>query len=174
MLFPGLLLKENYNSHIAPKYIYRGISKRYFTESVTLNDIIESFDDKKSYIFNEIDITEVYCNEYLTAKDKFEQYSKEHPYNNSHEIVNGMHLDELKIQKKTEYFYENIYKRLKQRFEELIKGNDENLPCEQNILRNIQLLKELNNWFENTLTKSEQIRSGASVRLRDTDKNISL
>lgn len=168
--FQDHILKENYDLHIAPKYIYRGISKRYFTESVTLRDIIKSFINEKSYILNNIDVTEEYRDEYLAAKHKFEKYSIEHPYDNSHEIVNGMLLDELKIQKKTEYFYENIYKLLKQRIEERITDQDADSQCEPNIIRNIQLLSDINSWTENILTRPEQIRSGASVRLRDTDK----
>lgn len=168
--FQDYILRGNCKLHIAPKYIYRGISKRYFTESVLLNDIIKSYENNSSVILNEIDITDELYEDYLDAISKFEDYSKEHPYNNSHEIVNGMFMDELKLYKKSELLYLNIYKRLKQRIERLIKEQTDEFSCESNIINNLQLLRELNIWNENILTVPEQIRSGASVRLRDTDK----
>lgn len=168
--FQDYILKGNCKLHIAPKYIYRGISKRYFTESVLLNDIIALYENNSSVILNEIDITDEFYEDYLDAISKFEDYSKEHPYNNSHEIVNGMFMDELKLYKKSEFLYLNIYKRLKQKIERLIKEQTDEFSCELNIINNLQLLRELNIWNENILTVPEQIRSGASVRLRDTDK----
>lgn len=168
--FQDYILKRNYKLHIAPKYIYRGISKRYFTESVLLNNIIKLYENNSSVVLNEVDITDEFYEDYLDAIRKFEDYSKEHPYNNSHEIVNGMFMDELKLYKKSGFLYLNIYKRLKQRIERLIKEQKDKFSCESNIINNLQLLRELNRWNDNILTVPEQIRSGASVRLRDTDK----
>lgn len=168
--FQDCILKKNSKLHVAPKYIYRGISKRYFTESGLLNDFITSFIDKKSFFVDEADITDDYRKEYKDAISKFEKYSLEHPYDNTHEIVNGKLLDELKLQKKSEFFYTIIYKRLKRRLEDYIDSQDSISSCDVNIVKNIQLLNELNNWHEHLLTKPEQVRSGASVRLRDTDK----
>lgn len=168
--FQDKILKVNSKLHIAPKYIYRGISKRYFTESEMLNNIIKAFQNTVPYDLNGKDITVIYRTAYDAAIDEFKKYAKEHPYDNSHEIVNGLRLYKLKIQKKSEYFYGEIYKILKQKIDERIKEQKHDKSCNPNIVRNIQLLQELNNWDENTLTRPEQIRSGASVRLRDTDK----
>lgn len=168
--FQDYILKENSKLHIAPKYIYRGISKRYFTESLLLNDLICSFENKEGMVFNNVDVTDEFRVEYNDAKRMFENFSKEHPYDNSHEIVNGMILEELKIQKKTEFLYKNIYKRLKERLDQRYKHQESVSSSDVNIVDNIRLLKELNNWNETLLTRPEQVRSGASVRLRDTDK----
>lgn len=168
--FQDCILKNSNSSHIAPKYIYRGISKRYFTESILLNEVINSFIENKAVILNGVDITDNLCDDYITTNEKFKKYAGSFPYNNSHEIVNGLPIDKLKRLKRAEILYKEIYTRLKQKIaDRILELESENL-CMGNIIQNIELLRDVNCWIENRLTQPEQVRSGASVRLRDVDK----
>ena len=57
--FRDLVSHKETNSHIAPKYIYRGITKRYFTESERLRKIWNDYSNNKRILFDGKDITDV-------------------------------------------------------------------------------------------------------------------
>jgi len=84
--------------------------------------------------------------------------------------TNGLKLIELKERDKAKLLYDCIYSALKAEIDEKVKSIECTASCSDNITSNIQLLKTINGLDENTLTQPEQIRSAASVRLRDTDK----
>ena len=56
--FRDLVSHKETNSHIAPKYIYRGITKRYFTESERLRKIWNDYSNNKRILFDGKDITD--------------------------------------------------------------------------------------------------------------------
>ena len=45
--FENLVKNRNPKSHIAPKFIYRGISRRYYTESRVLENLMKDFCEGK-------------------------------------------------------------------------------------------------------------------------------
>lgn len=162
-------LKER-TSHIAPKYIYRGITRRYFTESECIRNILKEYKEKKCVTFNNVDITNELREDCIATLSKFKENAKHKPYNDFLKPNNGLTLEERKERDESEILYYKLYKKLKDKIEKEIEDVDKANCCSKNIESYIKVLETINQWTENKLTQPEQIRSGASVRLRDVDK----
>lgn len=152
-------LNRTIDSHIAPRYIYRGISKRHFTESKCiaefLNEIKEAFKKERDKDFK-----------YISSNDILSCISKKKKI--SHNIfspqgrLNSFDVNQLSPHK----IYNVLYNDLSLKIDKNQFRRHEKYHCiESAILHNI---------VESThydYVKPEQIRSGSSVRLRDIESN---
>lgn len=167
-------------SHISPKYIYRGITKRYFTESNELASIIANIQDK-DYVGNnncpkpKIE-TQKIIKDGLNEATKILKSTNEQPLSAVHKPRESKEQWELRI--KEEEVYKKLYKELHVLADvndpEYQLCNNENTESVNNQLEipldnYIKYLKSISESEFHTFTAPEQIRSGASVRLRDTD-----
>lgn len=171
--FRNLVSAKETESHVAPKYIYRGISKRYYTQSDRLDDLIYALEHNSEYKLDETDITGDTEQYWETAQLEFVKNAKPErkPYNNkSRKPINGNKLKDQKKNDKSKELYNTIYPIFVKWLIDLLGGNNSTTNCANNIVDNINLLEEINNNLLNRLTRPEQIRSGASVRLRDIDQ----
>jgi len=80
--FRDIVSKKELNSHVAPKYIYRGISKRYFTESERLCIAIKAILEDSEIIIDNRDFTETIQPYWEIAEKRFKEHANEYPYNN--------------------------------------------------------------------------------------------
>lgn len=168
--FRDLVSHKETNSHIAPKYIYRGITKRYFTESERLRKIWNDYSNNKRILFDGKDITDDINEDINDVVNQFKSNAKSKPYNNCLKPSNGLKLKEIKEVDASELLYSDIYKKLKDKISTELKKISKEGLCVKNIEANVEILEQIHSWTENKLTQPEQIRSGASVRLRDFDK----
>lgn len=151
------------NSHIAPMYIYRGISKRFFTESNSINRLINSiknaansYESKEDLFINGNSLLN-----YINNDSKRIIFSKEDKKEN--ESVNNLSSKWV-----YECVYENINSLSRKGKLNGYLNNKTNKPNEE--IGEIGLLKAIEGHSGYFYIKPEQIRSGASVRLRDTGK----
>lgn len=112
--------KETY-SHIAPKYIYRGITKRYFTESERLRKIWNDYSNNKRILFDGKDITDDINEDINDVVNQFKSNAKSKPYNNCLKPSNGLKLKEIKEVDASELLYSDIYKKLKDKISTELK-----------------------------------------------------
>lgn len=170
--FSQLSEQKESHSHIAPKFVFRGISKRYYTESKS----IDSFD----VLMEENPLNTVYTER---AKRRHRRAIQD--------------FDALKDRKRTEkertqFRRKCIYERLYQGFVDIIKKENNHIAEKKQLLQNkledynihlnedvinlqlnLDFLHSVNNALVEYLVAPEQVRSGASVRLRDTEKDYS-
>lgn len=183
-IFRNCLDEKSIDSHIFPRYIYRGITKRYFTES---NNILyallqnrDTCEVEKYSIQRKLESCKDYC--FPSTTDNVDACVAE-----GIKVANGefdssiyclrpdedQQLYEQRI--KSHHIYDCLYKKLLNRTEELVceasLGNvsQSNIKRESSINDCILCLKNIISLDYYNFTVPEQIRSGASVRLRDTD-----
>lgn len=167
-------------SHIAPRYIYRGITRRYFTESREISSIIANIPEKDSvnnckYSELRLETQKIILDGLQEARKIFESF-KELPISATTRPRESKEERALRIREA------EVYKKLYTALLSLAELNDpESQPCDYGDTKHIgtQLEIPLNDYIKylKSLTESEfysitapeQIRSGASVRLRDTD-----
>lgn len=164
---------EHSASYISPRFIFRGISKRYFTESVLLNEILLNKDKQVQEIRKAIEKGE-------QDFEKIKSRRKESEWKN------------IRVQ--------CIYERLYQKFRDKINRENEKLATkaedlklalrhfnskvensQQIILDDATVELQVNMDYLKTVVDSmtmykvcpELIRSGASIRLRDTTRDYS-
>lgn len=151
------------DSHIVPRYIFRGITKRFFTESTILNDLYQGIVDAAD--------TKSQRNKLYVDENSLLKYArlKIQKHNVSINIGEQIKKNSTSIQHiNTEWIYNIIYKNL---ITQLKKGK---LKGEKELSDNsaeVNLLKIIEKTFNYGYVMPEQIRSGASVRLRDTERN---
>lgn len=146
------------DSHIAPRYIYRGISKRFFTESRSISELkstLESLYDTRNGDFKYIPHNTIL--RYLGGIINLNKNSLSKENRNTSLDVTDLKTSEL---------YDVIYYDLIKIFEKPeIKRLKGALSEEDAILRNIEDSMHFMH------IQPEQIRSGSSVRLRDIESN---
>ncbi len=156
--FKDLVSEKERESHIAPKYIYRGISKRYFTESLRLENIVKDIPNRKTLIVDGIILKKAQIND--ISKVLEECGIKRDNDNNSKKECTPF-----------EELYNRLYDKLKTYIEIITPENSDTQKSSlDGIQSHIDVLKKIHKNVCNILTQPEQIRSGASVRLRDVDK----
>lgn len=160
--FQDYICKSNDQSHIAPKFIYRGITKRYYTESVRLNNIIDAFNDNQECVLEEYGSSKEIKDFCIEAAKSFKDYAKKHAkddrYDNTHPLRNNLTLSEIKKQKTSEILYNIIYKGLNDRICKRICEQESQPNSDTNIRNNIVLLKDIHQWTEKC---SNSTRAGA-------------
>lgn len=157
--FRDLVSEKERISHIAPKYIYRGISKRYFTESLRLEILDKDINDKKKIIeVDGINLKKPLKKDIVKSLKECE--AKQDNDNNSEEGC-----------RTSEKLYKYLYDKLKTYIGTITpEKSDFQKSSLDGIQSHIDVLKKIHKNVCNILTQPEQIRSGASVRLRDVDK----
>lgn len=170
--FSQLSNSSNPNSHIVPKYVFRGISKRYFTESKS----IDSFDS----IMKVDQETEIYS---ATIKKCYSRAMKDF------ETLTDRILketDKAKIRKRCLYdrLYQGLVDKIKNKHSRLAyrkqnysdKAKEHGLKLDDEVIElqvNVDFLRSIKSFLDEFIVAPEQVRSGASVRLRDTEKDYS-
>lgn len=170
--FRNIVYAKEANSHVAPKYIYRGISKRYFTQSNRLDKLIEALENGTKYILDKNDISFEIAQYWETAQSEFKKKTNQEnkSYNNKcRKPLNAYTLKDQKKDDKAKELYKILYPKFLEWLNEIFANNISTSNCAIKIADYIQLLDEINNNLLNKLTRPEQIRSGASIRLRDID-----
>ena len=144
-------------SHIAPRYIFRGISKRFFTESEKISKLHMQLKNsqKCGQLFYQIPDSSII--EYINHNNKSRLRSS---------IINAsMFLSKTEDPISPQYVYNVIYNDFKLNVQRIL--ND--ISVDDN--NEIAFLEKITHHKRFDYIKPEQIRSGASVRLRDTEKN---
>jgi len=151
--------KQYAGSYIAPRHIFRGISKRFFTESSEINSIhkvINGFQTKKGKVIHP-DVPNQAIVDFVLKKDK---KSLRQTISLKYEVK------PLEYAVTPKQIYEVLYKEI---LSEIRKDNS--------ILglgSDLEYLKAISNSHFYNYIKPEQIRSGTSVRLRDTENNYNI
>lgn len=145
-------------SHIAPRYIFRGISKRFFTDSkliCALKDTLMGLYDSKNKDYKYIPHDTILG--YLNSNQCISTLSLSKENRNTSLDVTSLKTSEL---------YDVIYHDLIMKIETIeFKRFDGVASEEEAVLSNIEDSK----FFR--YVQPEQIRSGSSVRLRDVESN---
>lgn len=155
------------NSHIAPRYIYRGISKRFFTESKKINGLIENINATESLLkedYKYIDLSNLKT--YIEIKDALQFNNETIPLFTTQPTDKCIELKKLSPLD----IYDYLYSELLSNHQYNIEGTIQNGPE----LDDYSFIEEFENDIIYEYIKPEQIRSGASVRLRDTEKNYTV
>ncbi len=170
--FSQLSEASNSNSHIVPKYVFRGISKRYFTESKSidlLDSIMETESAKANYSTSVIKCCNKAKNDYDALKDRIQKET-----------------DRTKIRKRCLYdrLYQGLIDKIKNKHLKLGirkknllgKFEEHELHLDNEVIDlqvNLDFLRSVKSMLTEHIVAPEQVRSGASVRLRDTEKDYS-
>lgn len=158
-LFQEKAEKSMKNSHIVPRYIFRGISKRFFTESEQIRALNDEIKKKAGDTKGCLHIDENSLLKYLD--DKHNNREIQALSFNSNEDIKK--CDD----KNDEWIYNLIYKNINDKLKNTESCND----ITKGKSTEIGLLKGIEKSYHYDYIKPEQIRSGTSVRLRDTEKD---
>lgn len=146
-------------SYIAPRHIFRGISKRFFTESSEINSIhkvINGFQTKKGKVIHP-DVSDQTIVDFVLKKDK---KSLRQTISLKYEVK------PLEYAVTPKQIYEVLYKKI---LSEISKDN-----FISGFSSDLEYLKAISHSHFYDYIKPEQIRSGTSVRLRDTENNYNI
>lgn len=171
-----------HDSHISPRFIFRGITKRYFTESKEISALIKTIDginkDKEApssipvFLKKWIKKAEVdYCakeSRYRTVREKKEFRAKCY-YDRFYQ---GLQDDFKKNYSSSKY--RNKIEDLIREFNNTQVDSEDHLDFYADVIDlqvNMRYLKEMMRYLDRFQVSPEQIRSGASVRLRDIEKD---
>lgn len=146
-------------SYIAPRHIFRGISKRFFTESSEINSIhkvINGFQTKKGKVIHP-DVPDQAIVDFVIKKDK---KSLRQTISSKYEVK------PLEYAVTPKQIYEVLYKEI---LSEIGKVN-----FISGFSSDLEYLKAISHSNFYNYIKPEQIRSGTSVRLRDTENNYNI
>lgn len=158
--------KARMGSHIAPRYIFRGIAKRFFTESEKICELRDRIimqasngkDKTKKLVTNNNLI--FYVNSLKENKSTLFEFS-------SKQAKTAVDANELK----PEHIYDVLYKNMVSLINKgLIEGESESIGANNT---SQSLLQAIENHPIYNYICPEQIRSGASIRLRDTEMDYS-
>ncbi|MGM9852614.1 MAG: hypothetical protein ACI30N_01415 [Muribaculaceae bacterium] len=147
------------NSHIAPRYIFRGISKRFFTESQEITQLQKRLKkvQKRGEIYYQIPSSSII--KYISNRDKSSLKDS---------ILDASRfLSPAKESITTEEIYNVIYSD----FLDEIKIILSEISAAEIANKEFEILDKIKHHGRFKYIKPEQIRSGASIRLRDTEKN---
>lgn len=147
------------NSHIAPRYIFRGISKRFFTESQEVTKLQKRLKkvQKRGEIFYQIPSSSII--KYISNRDKSTLEKSV--------LDASSFLPPLKDSITNEKIFDVIYSD----FLEEIKMIISETSVSEIANKEFEVLDKIKHHERFKYIRPEQIRSGASIRLRDTEKN---
>ena len=163
------------DSYVFPKYIYRGVSRRHFTESKSIDDVWSTFDvvynEKKKGKRVKLHLASLSEPVKQCVQDGLKDAEAEMEKYKYHLEMMDNRIDaqafRLRSIKKNIYF--RMYSKLLDLINEKTLEESEVERYEDQLKMHINLLESIVKEEYYVLTEPEQIRSGASVRLRDID-----
>lgn len=166
--YQNRVMRKNRNSHIYPRYIYRGISRRHFTDSACIEDIWGKYREMKESGINDKSISKSVLSCIKNGEKDATLEMEKYEYDITQMGENKDSINRFKLY----YIKRNIYFRIYSKLLEDINKATSKSYFHEDSHQVVSYVKILERFIKNgyyVLTEPEHIRSGASIRLGGKD-----